>query len=280
MDEGQIREAALRKLLEHRLGQRRQRTDDEDDPVAYRETLDPASANAGSEPAAAVAYVRQGAYGLRRSDAPPSADARAAPQVRRNVLAPTHNPPLPPKPAKPPLPPPAAPESRRKVSVPPAAFEATSNGMGLQRKRGAPPSSVLPPGPISVNFKKRRLADAAREAKAHTLCAHFCRHGRCDSTRECPYEHDPMRVAICQPFLHGRCRASLTGECLLSHTPTPETMPTCRLYARGLCVDVACARPPADSPPTACTALLLTAPLAVSRRRLPARAPRRHSQGV
>ena len=131
MDEGQIREAALRKLLEHRLGQRRQRTDDDDDPVAYRETLDPASANAGSEPAAAVAYVRQGAYGLRRSDAPPSADARAAPPIRRNVLAPTHNPPLPPKPAKPPLPPPAAPESRRKVSVPPAAFEATSNGMRL-----------------------------------------------------------------------------------------------------------------------------------------------------
>lgn len=67
----------------------------------------------------------------------------------------------------------------------------------------------------------------------------MCRHGHCSRDGvECPYEHDPLRVAICVPFLHGCCEAG--AACALSHEPTAERMPVCRLYQRGLCVAAAC----------------------------------------
>lgn len=132
----------------------------------------------------------------------------------------------------------------RHVSVPSAAFETTSNGMGLKRKESSSMSSSLvgavAPKPTSVDFKRQRIADAARVAKGSVLCTFFCRHGRCDGRggAECPYEHDPDRVAICQAFLHGACSAK---ACLLSHAPRAENMPTCRLFVRGVCVDSGCA---------------------------------------
>ena len=143
--------------------------------------------------------------------------------------------------------------TRKVVAVPLGAFEKTDNGMGLQRKRGRAGATLLPGGAgggasssqqpvVSIDFKRQREADAARARKGQTLCAHFCRHGRCESTRECPYEHDPLKVAICQDFLHGTCHPDLS-ECALSHAPSPETMPTCNLYMRGLCVDPACPFP-------------------------------------
>lgn len=171
-------------------------------------------------------------------------------------------------------------EPRRRVSVPGAAFEATANGMGLKRKacerathssasaprqpagapaaatRGAPhwgapvrsaaasaSSSAHVPAVTSLDFKRQRMADAARAAKGSVLCSFFCRHGRCDGRggAECPFEHDPDRVAMCQDFLHGTCHSDRDPPCSLSHTPCAENMPMCRLFARGLCVDSGCA---------------------------------------
>ncbi len=155
----------------------------------------------------------------------------------------------------------------RRVSVPAAGFESVGGGMGLQRRAAAPSGSgkavaggVAEPGHgraagplgaaparMSVDFKRRRElseeAAAKRAAKSRTLCADFCRHGSCSRAgRECPYEHDPERVAICQPFLHGLCSGvDADGEpCPLSHTPAPERLPACRLYLTGLCTAAAC----------------------------------------
>ena len=133
-------------------------------------------------------------------------------------------------------------------------------------------SSGDAPARLSVDFKRRRELkgeiEAKRAAKSTTLCAHFCRHGRCSSDgRECPYEHNPDCVSICQGFLHGACSycddgggegggGSDDGDggggggggggapcCLLSHTRAPERLPVCRLYLIGLCVSTACEYP-------------------------------------
>ena len=128
----------------------------------------------------------------------------------------------------------------RHVSMPGAAFESTHNGMGLQRRAGG---AVARPADgkasMTVDFKRQRLKDEARAAKSSVLCAHFCRHGSCTRAgSECPYEHDPGCMAICQPYLHGECDAP--PPCVLSHEPLAQRMPVCRLFQLGLCTTAAC----------------------------------------
>lgn len=57
--------------------------------------------------------------------------------------------------------------------------------------------------------------------------------GKCNHIDTCPYSHDRTRVAICRPFLYGRCTRG--AECLLSHDMTPERMPTCAFFLEGNC---------------------------------------------
>ena len=137
------------------------------------------------------------------------------------------------------------PVPHRHVSVPGAAFEPTANGMGLQRRRtdGSAATGALlvrgAPTRTCVDFQRQRRVDEARAAKGAVLCAQFCRFGFCSREgSECQYAHDPLRMAICQPFLHGRCEAP--APCALSHEPAAERMPVCRLYQRGLCVSSQC----------------------------------------
>jgi hypothetical protein len=137
------------------------------------------------------------------------------------------------------------PAPHRHVSVPGAAFEPTANGMGLQRRRtdGSAATGALlvrgAPTRTCVDFQRQRRVDEARAAKGAVLCTQFCRFGFCSREgSECHYAHDPLRTAICQPFLHGRCKAP--APCALSHEPAAERMPVCRLYQRGLCVASQC----------------------------------------
>ena len=44
-------------------------------------------------------------------------------------------------------------------------------------------------------------------------------------------------MAICLKWLHGECDEA---PCLLSHEPTPQRMPVCRLFLLGLCVAPTC----------------------------------------
>ena len=98
------------------------------------------------------------------------------------------------------------------------------------------------PTRLSVDFKRRRERKAAVDAKSSILCADFCRHGRCSRDgRECPYEHDPLAVSLCQRWLHGACE--LGESCPLSHEPSAERLPTCRLFLVGRCSNPTCAFP-------------------------------------
>lgn len=58
--------------------------------------------------------------------------------------------------------------------------------------------------------------------------------GVCSKGRTCLYNHDPKKIAICWPFLQGKCPNPDT--CSLSHDPIPERTPLCVHFAKsGLC---------------------------------------------
>ena len=298
-DELAMREAALRQLLEVRRSGA---------PIvstgfgSVRGAGAPAPSAGAASPQAEVrgplrpadAFRRTGSHSLARV----APGAATSAQLARTVAAPV----LPTTGTAATLLPPrtitaaadAAPGPTRRVVHIPVAFESTANGRGLRRKRDASAASAVP-AVSSISFKQRRLAAAQREAKGRTPCTTFCRTGRCDATRDCPYEHDPQKVAICQAYLHGECRSDLV-DCSLSHAPTPQTMPVCRLYARSLCVDVACAWMPTPAAPRRPTRANLPrrphqaaaqprhacvcAAAAAAHRSLPARQPRRERHPV
>ncbi|XP_045121629.1 uncharacterized protein LOC123510484 [Portunus trituberculatus] len=70
--------------------------------------------------------------------------------------------------------------------------------------------------------------------KRNEYCVFFNRFGRCSKKNrgECPYIHDPSRVAICTRFLRGRCPVS---NCPFSHTVDPDKMPVCSHFLQAAC---------------------------------------------
>ena len=76
------------------------------------------------------------------------------------------------------------------------------------------------------------------QAAAGVQCSYFSKYGRCcRAGGECLYEHDPDKIAICLDYLHDQCSDE---ACPLSHEPTPQRMPVCRLFLLGLCVAPSC----------------------------------------
>jgi hypothetical protein len=67
--------------------------------------------------------------------------------------------------------------------------------------------------------------------------------GTCSRGLTCLYQHDPAKIAICWPFLHGTCPNTAT-TCDLSHDPTPERTPLCLHFLnKGRCTRAACPFP-------------------------------------
>lgn len=64
-------------------------------------------------------------------------------------------------------------------------------------------------------------------AKKQSANAGTCSHGL-----SCPYNHDSNHVAICKPFLKGKCSRP---DCSLSHNPTAHNSPLCIHYIHGNC---------------------------------------------
>ena len=84
-------------------------------------------------------------------------------------------------------------------------------------------------------------------------CIFYARFGRCNNqdTGECPYNHDPSKVAICtrfvnyvhgyvtaklyllSRFLKGKCRDP--SSCLFSHKTSAEKTPVCKYFLSGNC---------------------------------------------
>ncbi|XP_042856756.1 zinc finger CCCH domain-containing protein 3-like isoform X2 [Penaeus japonicus] len=70
--------------------------------------------------------------------------------------------------------------------------------------------------------------------KRNEYCVFFNRFGRCSKKDqgECPYIHDPKRIAVCTRFLRGRCPVS---NCPFSHVIDPDKMPVCSHFVRASC---------------------------------------------
>ncbi|KAJ7289120.1 hypothetical protein C8J57DRAFT_1276715 [Mycena rebaudengoi] len=73
--------------------------------------------------------------------------------------------------------------------------------------------------------RSSRLA-AKRLKYSDKPCPRFTTTGTCSRGLTCLYQHDPAKIAICWPFLHGTCPNTAT-TCDLSHDPTPERTPLC-----------------------------------------------------
>jgi len=69
-------------------------------------------------------------------------------------------------------------------------------------------------------------------------CKAFNITGSC-TTADCPFVHDPLKVAVCRDFLQkGSCPSG--DFCDLSHELTPERTPICLHFARGNCSNDNC----------------------------------------
>ncbi|KAL1960961.1 hypothetical protein VTO42DRAFT_4849 [Malbranchea cinnamomea] len=78
-----------------------------------------------------------------------------------------------------------------------------------------------------------------RVTKKNELCKRFSSTGTCYKGPNCPYIHDPDKVAICKEFLQtGNCPAG--QACDLSHEPSPERSPACVHFIRGRCTNPSC----------------------------------------
>ncbi|KAJ5555709.1 hypothetical protein N7535_008143 [Penicillium sp. DV-2018c] len=63
--------------------------------------------------------------------------------------------------------------------------------------------------------------------------------GTCYKGPNCPFIHDPTKVAICKDFLMtGKCAAGTS--CDLSHEPSPHRSPACMHFLRGRCANPEC----------------------------------------
>ncbi|KAM7266594.1 hypothetical protein ACFE04_004491 [Oxalis oulophora] len=78
-----------------------------------------------------------------------------------------------------------------------------------------------------------------RLLKKHQYCQFFTRFGKCNKNDEknCPYIHDPSKIAVCTKFLTDMCS---DPNCLLTHQVIPERMPDCSFYLLGLCTNKKC----------------------------------------
>ncbi|CAG2221293.1 Zinc finger CCCH domain-containing protein 3 [Mytilus edulis] len=93
---------------------------------------------------------------------------------------------------------------------------------------------------IASRMKHRSILTAAAKYKkdntkkklAKKYCMFFNRFGKCERGSNCPFVHDPDRVAVCTRFLRGTCKVD---DCLFSHKVAKEKMPTCSYFLRGVC---------------------------------------------
>ncbi|XP_019636856.1 PREDICTED: zinc finger CCCH domain-containing protein 3-like [Branchiostoma belcheri] len=77
-----------------------------------------------------------------------------------------------------------------------------------------------------------RYRKTNRQAAARQFCMFYNRFGRCNRGNDCPYIHDPDKVAVCTRFLRGTCPVN---DCPFSHKVAPDKMPVCSYFLRGVC---------------------------------------------
>ncbi|XP_041045896.1 zinc finger CCCH domain-containing protein 3 [Carcharodon carcharias] len=73
-----------------------------------------------------------------------------------------------------------------------------------------------------------------KKSKKKEYCMYYNRFGKCNRGDNCPYIHDPEKVAVCTRFLRGTCKRT-DGTCPFSHKVSKDKMPVCSYYLRGIC---------------------------------------------
>ncbi|GLB43404.1 putative zinc finger [Lyophyllum shimeji] len=104
-------------------------------------------------------------------------------------------------------------------------------------------------GALSSGFKKLQISCFLKAASSlaskymFTTLSLFHFLGSCSRGLTCPYQHDPLKIAICWNFLQGNC-PNTEETCNLSHDPTPERTPLCLHFLnKGRCTRDNCPFP-------------------------------------
>ncbi|CZT45656.1 related to YTH1 Protein of the 3` processing complex [Rhynchosporium secalis] len=142
-------------------------------------------------------------------------------------------------------------ENTRRVVVDGGIFRVSKGGAKLERISGAPTPKICVVS--GIKFYRSKNGNMYRDAsikisgkakKTTKPCKAFNLTGipflfevpsfsSC-SAADCPFVHDPLKVAVCREFLlKGSCPSG--DYCDLSHELTPERTPTCMHFARGNC---------------------------------------------
>ncbi|XP_072186158.1 zinc finger CCCH domain-containing protein 3 [Excalfactoria chinensis] len=78
-----------------------------------------------------------------------------------------------------------------------------------------------------------------KKEKKKEYCMYYNRFGKCNRGENCPYIHDPEKVAVCTRFLRGTCKKT-DGKCPFSHKVSKDKMPVCSYFLKGICNNSNC----------------------------------------
>ncbi|KAL4635336.1 zinc finger CCCH domain-containing protein 3 [Arapaima gigas] len=130
-----------------------------------------------------------------------------------------------------------------------ASLSTTSSAAArLRTGRCSTPQDIAAHKASSTRHLASRAVQRSRSIIRHALqrrqhsrqyCMYYNRFGRCNRSQNCPYIHDPDKVAVCTRFLRGTCKQT-DGTCPFSHKVSKEKMPVCSYFLRGVCSNSSC----------------------------------------
>ncbi|XP_031558059.1 zinc finger CCCH domain-containing protein 3-like isoform X2 [Actinia tenebrosa] len=88
---------------------------------------------------------------------------------------------------------------------------------------------------ILYKYKK----NVKTKSKSEQYCMFYNRFGKCNKGVNCPYIHDPTKIAVCTKFLQGKCKKT-DGTCSFSHKIDKDKMPVCQFFLKGTCTNDDC----------------------------------------
>ncbi|XP_017950172.1 zinc finger CCCH domain-containing protein 3 isoform X1 [Xenopus tropicalis] len=110
-------------------------------------------------------------------------------------------------------------------------LSSTSPG-SLYPSRTTTPSRYIASRAVQRSLAIIRQAKHKKEKKEY--CMYYNRFGKCNRGQNCPFIHDPEKVAVCTRFLRGTCKKT-DGTCPFSHKVSKDKMPVCSYFLKGIC---------------------------------------------
>ncbi|XP_070688499.1 zinc finger CCCH domain-containing protein 3 [Pempheris klunzingeri] len=101
------------------------------------------------------------------------------------------------------------------------------------------PSSTRHLASRAVQRSLAIIRHARQKKPQKQYCMYYNRFGKCNRGNNCPYIHDPDKVAVCTRFLRGTCKQA-DGTCPFSHKVAKEKMPVCSYFLKGICNNSEC----------------------------------------